>query len=84
MAYQEDFNAGQKKINGALCEVDSRVISTLKEILGVVKIVSALPPVQPHLRDFDFKPLEDAIKEAEYYSKKVAEITPPGCAQPPY
>ncbi len=84
MSYQEDFNAGQKKVNGALVEVDTRVISTLKEILGAVKTIAALPPVEPHLRHFDFKPLEDAIKEAEYFSKKVAEITPPGCAPPPY
>lgn len=81
---QEEFNDGQKKINGALCEVDSRVITTLKEILGIVKVVAALPTVAPLLKGVDFAPLEKALHEAEYFNKKVADINPPGCAAPPY
>lgn len=84
MSYQDDFNAGQKKVNGALVQVDTRVISTLKELLGVVKTIAALPTVAPHIRGIDFKPLETALTEAEYYSEKVADINPPGCAPPPY
>ena len=80
----EEINEGQKKINGALVEVDTRVISTLKDILGVVKTIATLPTVAPHIRGVDFKPLETALTEAEYFSKKVADINPPGCAPPPY
>ena len=84
MSYQDDINAGQKKINGALVEVDTRVILTLKDILEVVKTIAALPTVAPHIRGIDFQPLETALTDAEYYSKKVAGITPPGCQAPPY
>jgi len=81
---QEEINAGQRKINGALCEVDSRVILTLKEILKALKVVAELPTVAPHLKDLNFDPLEKALREAEYFSEKVADINPPGCAAPPY
>ena len=81
---QEEFNDGQKKINGALVEVDKRVISSLKDILKVVKILAEIPSLAPHLRDLDFAPLEDALIEAGYFSRKVADITPPGCTGPPY
>ena len=81
---QEQINAGQKKINGALVEVDRRVIYALKDILAIVRTMSALPPIAPHFRDFDFTSLEAALQEAGYSSHKVAEITPPGCTGPPY
>lgn len=81
---QEETNAGQRKINGALCEVDSRVILTVKDILELVKSIAAIPTVAPHIRGLDFSSLEKALDEAEYFNKKVAEITPPGCALPPY
>ena len=84
MSYQEDFNAGQKKVNGALVEVDKRVISTLKDLLELVKTIAAIPTVAPHIKGIDFSPLETALKEAKYYSDKVADINPPGCAAPPY
>jgi hypothetical protein len=84
MPYQDDFNAGQKKVNGALVEVDTRVISTLKDILAVIKTIAAIPTVAPHVRGVDFSPLETALNEAKYYSEKVADINPPGCAPPPY
>ena len=84
MSYQEEFNAGQRKVNGALCEVDSRVILTIKEILEVVKVVAKIPTVAPHVKGVDFNSLEKAIEEAEYFSRKVADINPPGCAPPPY
>lgn len=84
MSYQEEFNAGQKKVNGALVEVDTRVISTLKELLEVVKTIAALPTVAPHIKGMDFSALETSLKEAKYYSEKVADINPPGCAAPPY
>jgi hypothetical protein len=81
---QEQINAGQKKINGALVEVDRRVIYALKDILAIVRTMSALPPIAPHFRDFDFTSLEGALQEVAYSSHTIAEITPPGCAQPPY
>ena len=81
---QEQINAGQKKINGALVEVDRKVIYAFKEILAIVRTITALPPIAPHFRDFDFTSLEAALKEAGYDSHKVAEITPPGCTGPPY
>lgn len=84
MPYQDDFNAGQKKVNGALVEVDTRVISTLKDILEVVKTIAAIPTVAPHIKGVDFSFLETALREAKYYSEKVADINPPGCAPPPY
>jgi len=81
---QEEINIGQQKINGALSEVDKRVISNLKEILGILKTIAALPALAPHLKGVDFGALDKALQEAEYFNKKVAEITPPGCAPPPY
>ena len=81
---QEQINAGQKKINGALVEVDRRVIYAFKEILAIVRTITALPPIAPHFKDFDFTHLEASLQEVSYESYKVAEITPPGCALPPY
>ena len=85
MSYaQVDINIGQKKINGALVEVDKRMIASLKDILAMLKTLAAVPSLAPHLRDVDFGPLDDALNEADNFSRKVAEITPPGCADPPY
>lgn len=81
---QEQINAGQKKINGALVEVDRRVIYTLRDILAIVRTITALPPIASHFKDFDFTSLDAALKETSNLSHKVAEITPPGCAAPPY
>lgn len=85
MSYaQVDINIGQKKINGALVEVDKRVISSLKDMLAMLKTLAEVPSLASHLRNVDFGPLDDALNEAAYFSGKVAEITPPGCADPPY
>jgi hypothetical protein len=81
---QEQINAGQKKINGALVEVDRRVIYAFKDMLAIVRTITALPPIAPHFKDFDFTSLEAALKEAGYLSHQIADINPPGCAAPPY
>ena len=81
---QEQINAGQRKINGALVEVDRRVIYAFKEMLAIVRTITALPPIAPHFHGFDFDHLEASLREVSYENYKVAEITPPGCAPPPY
>ena len=81
---QEQINAGQKKINGALVEVDRRVIYAFKDILAIVRTITAIPPIAAHFKDFDFTSLEAALQLAGYESYKVADITPPGCTGPPY
>ena len=81
---QEQINAGQRKINGALVEVDRRVIYAFKEILAIVRTITALPPIAPHFKDFDFTYLEALLKETGYINHRVAEIVPPGCGAPPY
>ena len=81
---QEQINAGQRKINGALVEVDRRVIYAFKEILAIVRTITALPPIAPHFQGFDFTYLEASLQEVSYENYKVAEITPPGCSPPPY
>ena len=81
---QEQINAGQRRINGALVEVDRRVIYAFKEMLAIVRTITALPPIAPYFRDFDFNHLEASLQEVSYESYKVADINPPGCAPPPY
>jgi len=81
---QEQINAGQRKINGALVEVDRRVIYAFKDLLAIVRTITALPPIAPHFKDFDFTSLEAALKEAGLLSHQVADINPPGCSAPPY
>jgi hypothetical protein len=81
---QEQINAGQRKINGALVEVDRRVIYAFKEILAIVRTITALPPIAPYFKGFDFTYLEASLQEVSYENYKVAEITPPGCSPPPY
>lgn len=77
MAYNlEEINDNQAQINFLLVAVDQRVISTLREILRVLKTL-------PHLKDVDFIALGKALDEAEPASKRVADITPPGCQEPP-
>jgi len=81
---QEQINAGQRKINGAIVEVDRRVIYAFKELLGIVRTITALPPLAPYVNQFDFTSLEAALKEAGLLNYQVADINPPGCSPPPY
>ena len=81
---QEQINTGQRKINGALVEVDRRVIYAFKELLAIVRTITAVPPIAPYFQGFDFTYLERSLQEVSYENYKVAEITPPGCSPPPY
>lgn len=73
MEYTNQIYEGQRKINGALCRVDWKLIQALRVIQ---KIVSDLRPhVAPELLD----KLERAITDADRLSATVAEIKPPGC-----
>ena len=81
---QEQINTGQKKINGAIVEVDRKVIYALKDMLAIVRTITALPPIAPHFQGFDFTSLETALKEAGILNHQVADINPPGCTPPPY
>ena len=81
---QEQINAGQRRINGALVEVDRRVIYAFKELLAIVRTITALPPIASHFRDFDFTYLEASLQEVSLLNHQVADINPPGCSPPPY
>jgi hypothetical protein len=85
MPYNQDqINAGQRKINGALVEVDRQVIYAFRELLAIVRTITALPPIAPHFQGFDFTYLEASLREVSLLNHQVAEITPPGCSPPPY
>lgn len=79
---QDEINAGQKRINYELNHVDKRVIWTLKDVIGILKTVVALPPIAAQLHGVDFSPLEVALDDAYKASKEVADIIPPGCQGP--
>ena len=81
---QEQINTGQRKINGALVEVDRRVMYAFKELLAIVRTITALPPIAPHFQGFDFSYLEGLLQETGQINHRVADINPPGCAPPPY
>ena len=69
-------NDNQAQINYLLVDVDLRVIWMLKELLEVLKTA-------PTLKGLNFDDLEKVLDQAEESRKRVADITPPGCAVPP-
>ena len=69
---QEEINDGQKRINGALCRVDWKLIKALKELR--LAIAAA-----PGLGRIDFKDVDTALVDAYKASAIVADIKPPGC-----
>jgi hypothetical protein len=72
MYTQKQINAGQRKINGALCYVDWEVIKVLDALIKALTDKKVLS--RKELRDAN-----KAFKKAYYTSPKVAEIKPPGC-----
>jgi hypothetical protein len=80
----EEINKGQAKINFQLVDVDQKTISALRDTLGIIKEIAAIPALASHLRNLDFSSLEKGLDEAQEQSKKVADIIPPGCQAPPY
>ena len=69
---QQKINAGQRKINGALCYVDWHVIYSIKALVEALEDAGVLTDAQ----------LSKAKKEldrAHYTSERVAAIDPPGC-----
>ncbi len=69
---QQQINEGQKKINGALCQVDWDVIYSVKVLLKALKDAGVLTDAQ-------LSKAKKAIDEAYYKSARVASIDPPGC-----
>lgn len=69
---QQEINEGQKKINGALCQVDWDVIYSIKALLKALKDAGVL-------NDAQLSKAKKEIDEAHDKSKKVASIDPPGC-----
>jgi lactam utilization protein B len=72
---QDDVNYGQRRINGALSNVDNWILYSI----GKLKV--ALEQT-PGLQKIDFTELNRALEQAATQSKKVAEIKPPGCIPP--
>ena len=70
-----DFNPyeGQQRINGQLCKVDWKLIEALRAVLALLE--KSHPALPPDLME----DLRRKIESANYVSKKVAEIKPPGC-----
>lgn len=87
MSYEyslEEINKGQAKINFQLVAVDQKTISALKDILGIIKNIAAVPALAAHLRDLDVSSIEKVLDDAMVQSNGVADIIPPGCQAPPY
>ena len=72
MYTQKQINAGQRKINGALCYVDWQVIEAFEALRDVLANKNVLSQ-----QDLDL--INEAFDKAYYTSGKVAEIVPPGC-----
>ena len=79
----DQTNNNQGQINYLLVDVDQRVIWTLRQILKALKSAAEHPPIAQHLKGIDLDQLEQALKDAEYVRKRVADISPPGCVTPP-
>ena len=74
---QTGINRGQRKINGALCNVDAKIIATLKALRDAIACMPGY--CKPYLDIVD-----NLIADATHSNKKVAEIKPPGCEVPPF
>ena len=73
MDYTNEIYEGQKKINGQLCRVDWKLIEALRAVKVILE--QSRPPLPPDL----LEDLQRKIEAANYVSRKVAEIKPPGC-----
>ncbi len=80
---QEQINGGQRRINFELCDVDTKLIGILKEVVQTLKMAAAAPSATGPLKRMDFSQLDRLLDEASKQSEKVAEIKPPGCEPPP-
>ncbi len=69
---QQQINDGQKRINGALCQVDWDVIYSVKALLKALKDAGVLTEAQ-------LRRAKKLIDEAHSRSATVAAIDPPGC-----
>ena len=69
---QQQINDGQKRINGALCQVDWDVIYSVKALLKALKDAGVLTAAQ-------LSRAKKLIDEAHSRSATVAAIDPPGC-----
>lgn len=69
---QPSINAGQRKINYKLSEVDMKLVQALKSLRDAVQKLS-------NTTTADIVAANKAISEADELSWKVAEIIPPGC-----
>jgi hypothetical protein len=72
---QDDVNYGQRRINGALSNVDNWIIYSIKKLKVALETT-------PGLQKIDLTELNKALEQASIQSKKVAEIKPPGCIPP--
>ncbi len=72
--HQQEFNDGQKEINGALCYVDWHIIYSINALIKALEDAGLLTEAQLH-------EARKKAKRAYYTSRKVAEIDPPGCGQ---
>lgn len=73
MDYTNEIYEGQKKINGQLCRVDWKLIEALRAVMTLLE--QSRPPLPSEL----LQDLRRKIEGADYVSRKVAEIKPPGC-----
>ncbi|MEP6820637.1 MAG: hypothetical protein ABJA18_13965 [bacterium] len=72
MPTQEAINAGQKTINGKLCQVDWRLLQALEKVRDILGNI-------PGVNAADIASLNDLIQRADEMSKEVAGDDPPGC-----
>ena len=73
MDYTKEIYEGQRKINGALCRADWKVIQALRLIHNI------FAELRPHVAQDVLDQLERAINEADHVSGTVAGFKPPGC-----
>ena len=68
----DDVNAGQRKINFALTQVDEKLVAVL------IAVANALKEPPGEARNH-VPAIEAGIREADRILKHVASIRPPGC-----
>lgn len=72
MPTQEQINAGQRTVNGKLCQVDWRLLQALEKVSNILGQI-------PGANAADIASLNDLIQRADEMSEKVAGDDPPGC-----